>query len=48
MTNGDVPYLGLSNITQLLETGTRLPQAGDCTDEIYELMQRCWKLKPEG
>ncbi|KAH9366835.1 hypothetical protein HPB48_000036 [Haemaphysalis longicornis] len=47
MSYGERPYQGLAgqSILAMLESGKRLERPDDCPDNIYELMQSCWKYK---
>ncbi|XP_077549390.1 tyrosine-protein kinase SYK-like [Haemaphysalis longicornis] len=49
MSYGERPYQGLAgqSILAMLESGKRLERPDDCPDHIYELMQSCWKYKPD-
>ncbi|XP_064408285.1 tyrosine-protein kinase Lck isoform X8 [Latimeria chalumnae] len=49
ITYGRIPYPGMSNpeVIQNLERGYRMPQPDNCPEELYEVMMRCWREKPE-
>uniref|UniRef100_F6ZYN6 Tyrosine-protein kinase n=1 Tax=Ornithorhynchus anatinus TaxID=9258 RepID=F6ZYN6_ORNAN len=49
VTYGRIPYPGMTNpeVIQNLERGYRMPQPENCPEELYDLMQLCWKEKPE-
>ncbi|XP_075057314.1 tyrosine-protein kinase Blk [Mixophyes fleayi] len=49
VTYGRIPYPGMSNpeVIQLLDEGYRMPCPENCTVELYELMMKCWRDKPE-
>ena len=48
---GKIPYGGVDPLTmvQLLESGKRLnkPSNTACSEEVYSVMQSCWKSEPE-
>ncbi|XP_067847314.1 tyrosine-protein kinase receptor TYRO3 [Heptranchias perlo] len=46
---GQTPYPGVENaeIFDYLIRGQRLKQPPHCTDELYELMYRCWHIDPK-
>lgn len=48
-TQGQVPYaaLGGQEIVETLIRGERLPKPEGCTDEIYDIMRKCWHPNPE-
>lgn len=48
-TEGQVPYaaLGGQEIVELLKTGGRLPKPERCSDEIYDVMIKCWHPNPK-
>ncbi|CAF1065945.1 unnamed protein product, partial [Didymodactylos carnosus] len=48
-TYGSSPYPGvdLSDVYHLLETGCRMPSPEGCPADVYNLMQKCWRWKPE-
>lgn len=48
-TGGKVPYaaLGGQEIVKLLKTGERLPKPEGCSDEIYDMMVKCWHPNPK-
>jgi serine/threonine protein kinase len=43
-THGGPPYVGIKNeeVRKLVEKGFRMPCPLDCSNELYELMERCW------
>lgn len=57
--SGSLPWLfltvmcvvcaGMTNpeVIQNLERGYRMPQPDNCPEELYELMKKCWKERPE-
>ncbi|KAM9316367.1 tyrosine-protein kinase Blk [Gastrophryne carolinensis] len=49
VTYGRLPYPGMSNpeVIQLLDEGYRMPCPENCPSELYEIMLRCWRDKPE-
>ncbi|XP_070600503.1 tyrosine-protein kinase HCK isoform X2 [Erythrolamprus reginae] len=49
ITYGQTPYPGRTNleVMRALERGYRMPRPQDCPQELYEIMMRCWKQKPE-
>ncbi|GAB1604720.1 proto-oncogene tyrosine-protein kinase receptor Ret-like [Argonauta hians] len=49
VTFGDSPYPGISSdrILSLLKTGYRMDKPDNCPDEMYAIMQKCWKTEPE-
>uniref|UniRef100_A0A7M4E1C7 Tyrosine-protein kinase n=1 Tax=Crocodylus porosus TaxID=8502 RepID=A0A7M4E1C7_CROPO len=49
ITYGRIPYPGMTNpeVIQNLERGYRMPQPDNCPEELYELMKKCWKERPE-
>lgn len=49
VTYGGNPYPGMSNSEVLaqLERGFRHQQPNQCPDDLYEVMQSCWKKKPD-
>ncbi|KAL8179750.1 UNVERIFIED_CONTAM: hypothetical protein K2H54_072310 [Gekko kuhli] len=49
ITYGRTPYPGMSTqeVMRAIERGYRMPQTESCPDELYEIMTRCWKNKPE-
>lgn len=48
-TYGEVPYPGMSNkeVPENIKNGYRMPKPQYATDEIYNLMQKCWNYDPE-
>nr|XP_020663515.1 tyrosine-protein kinase HCK [Pogona vitticeps]XP_020663516.1 tyrosine-protein kinase HCK [Pogona vitticeps] len=49
ITYGRTPYPGMSNqeVMRALERGYRMPRTEGCPEELYDIMMRCWKNKPE-
>ncbi|NWX19328.1 HCK kinase, partial [Aegotheles bennettii] len=49
ITYGRIPYPGMSSVEVIraLEHGYRMPRTENCPEELYEVMMRCWKTKPE-
>ncbi|XP_062950906.1 tyrosine-protein kinase HCK isoform X1 [Cynocephalus volans] len=49
ITYGRVPYPGMSNpeVIRALEDGYRMPRPEHCPEELYNIMMRCWKNRPE-
>ncbi|XP_069092258.1 tyrosine-protein kinase Blk [Pleurodeles waltl] len=49
VTYGRIPYPGMTNpeVIRHLDTGYRMPCPEKCPPELYEIMMRCWKMKPE-
>ncbi|MBN3305215.1 tyrosine-protein kinase Lck [Amia ocellicauda] len=49
VTYGRIPYPGMTNpeVIQNLERGYRMPRPDNCPEELYSVMQRCWKETPE-
>ncbi|NWR56896.1 HCK kinase, partial [Bucorvus abyssinicus] len=49
VTYGRVPYPGMSNVEVIraLEHGYRMPRTENCPEELYDLMVRCWRTRPE-
>ncbi|XP_014647103.1 PREDICTED: tyrosine-protein kinase Mer [Ceratotherium simum simum] len=47
-TRGMTPYPGVQNheMYDYLLHGQRLKQPEDCLDELYEIMQSCWRVEP--
>uniref|UniRef100_A0AC35FEC9 Protein kinase domain-containing protein n=1 Tax=Panagrolaimus sp. PS1159 TaxID=55785 RepID=A0AC35FEC9_9BILA len=48
-SGGLIPYPALSNVEMLefLESGKRLEKPSKASNEIYDLMLKCWSEKPE-
>ncbi|XP_069035701.1 tyrosine-protein kinase HCK isoform X1 [Lepisosteus oculatus] len=46
---GRTPYPGMSNpeVIRSLERGYRMPRTESCPEELYDIMIKCWKNKPE-
>nr|XP_056700912.1 tyrosine-protein kinase HCK [Euleptes europaea] len=49
ITYGRTPYPGMSTqeVMRAIERGYRMPRTEGCPEELYEIMMRCWKSKPE-
>uniref|UniRef100_A0A4W3JSI9 Tyrosine-protein kinase n=1 Tax=Callorhinchus milii TaxID=7868 RepID=A0A4W3JSI9_CALMI len=49
ITYGRTPYPGMSNpdVIRSLEHGYRMPCPTMCPTELYDVMTKCWKNKPE-
>ncbi|EHB11718.1 Tyrosine-protein kinase HCK [Heterocephalus glaber] len=49
VTYGRIPYPGMSNpeVIRALEHGYRMPRPDHCPEELYNIMTRCWKNRPE-
>ncbi|KAM6112887.1 tyrosine-protein kinase HCK [Pterocles gutturalis] len=49
ITYGRIPYPGMSSVEVIraLERGYRMPRTENCPEELYDIMMRCWKIKPE-
>lgn len=49
VTYGRIPYPGMSNpeVIRVLERGYRMPRPEHCPEELYNIMTRCWKNRPE-
>ncbi|XP_058860036.1 tyrosine-protein kinase HCK isoform X1 [Acipenser ruthenus] len=49
ITYGRTPYPGMSNpeVIRSLERGYRMPRPEACPEELYEIMLKCWKNRPE-
>ncbi|XP_034558039.1 tyrosine-protein kinase Lyn isoform X2 [Notolabrus celidotus] len=49
ITFGKIPYPGMTKgeVMSSLQRGYRMPQPTECPAELYEIMQTCWKHKPE-
>lgn len=49
ITYGRTPYPGMSNpdVIRSLEHGYRMPRPDVCPTELYDVMMKCWKNKPE-
>ncbi|XP_017678324.1 PREDICTED: tyrosine-protein kinase HCK isoform X1 [Lepidothrix coronata] len=49
ITYGRIPYPGMSNVEVIraLERGYRMPRTENCPEELYDIMMRCWKARPE-
>nr|XP_023684328.1 tyrosine-protein kinase Lyn-like isoform X1 [Paramormyrops kingsleyae]XP_023684329.1 tyrosine-protein kinase Lyn-like isoform X1 [Paramormyrops kingsleyae] len=49
ITYGKMPYPGMSNaeVMTSVQRGYRMPKPENCPSELYEIMNTCWKNKPE-
>uniref|UniRef100_A0A8C3CHZ2 Tyrosine-protein kinase n=1 Tax=Cairina moschata TaxID=8855 RepID=A0A8C3CHZ2_CAIMO len=49
ITYGRIPYPGMSSVEVIraLERGYRMPRTENCPEELYDIMLRCWKTRPE-
>uniref|UniRef100_A0A673JP54 receptor protein-tyrosine kinase n=1 Tax=Sinocyclocheilus rhinocerous TaxID=307959 RepID=A0A673JP54_9TELE len=49
VTLGGNPYPGIApeRLFNLLKTGYRMEKPENCTDEMYNMMLRCWKQEPD-
>ncbi|NXS55314.1 HCK kinase, partial [Brachypteracias leptosomus] len=49
ITYGRIPYPGMSSVEVIkaLERGYRMPRPETCPEELYDIMMRCWKMRPE-
>ncbi|XP_012610441.2 tyrosine-protein kinase HCK isoform X1 [Microcebus murinus] len=49
VTYGRIPYPGMTNpeVIRALERGYRMPRPENCPEELYSIMTRCWKNRPE-
>ncbi|NXG38192.1 HCK kinase, partial [Dromaius novaehollandiae] len=49
ITYGRIPYPGMSSVEVIraLDRGYRMPRTENCPEELYDIMMRCWKTKPE-
>ncbi|XP_046352280.2 proto-oncogene tyrosine-protein kinase receptor Ret-like [Haliotis rufescens] len=49
ITLGASPYPGIApeRLFSLLRTGYRMDRPEDCPEEVYAIMQKCWKSEPE-
>lgn len=49
VTYGRIPYPGMTNpeVIRALERGYRMPRPEHCPEELYSIMTRCWKNRPE-
>ncbi|KAH7701183.1 hypothetical protein AAVH_31686, partial [Aphelenchoides avenae] len=49
MTLGAVPYpeAAMTDMLSILDTGGRLPQPDNCSDEYYATMKSCWHAHAE-
>uniref|UniRef100_A0A8C8YVI7 Tyrosine-protein kinase n=1 Tax=Prolemur simus TaxID=1328070 RepID=A0A8C8YVI7_PROSS len=49
VTYGRIPYPGMTNpeVIRALERGYRMQRPENCPEELYSIMTRCWKNRPE-
>ncbi|XP_010008738.1 PREDICTED: tyrosine-protein kinase HCK-like, partial [Nestor notabilis] len=49
ITYGRMPYPGMTSVEVIraLERGYRMPRTENCPQELYDIMMRCWRSKPE-
>ncbi|KAK7945409.1 hypothetical protein WMY93_001137 [Mugilogobius chulae] len=49
ITYGKMPYPGMSKVEVMtgIQRGYRMPQPENCPSELYDIMQSCWKEKPQ-
>ncbi|KAM4042909.1 tyrosine-protein kinase Blk isoform 2-T2 [Anomaloglossus baeobatrachus] len=49
VTYGRIPYPGMTNpeVIQVLDEGYRMPCPENCSAELYVIMIKCWREKPE-
>ena len=49
VTHGAIPYPGVQNqdVAQLVKAGYRMPCPRGCPKALHEIMDNCWKEKPE-
>ncbi|XP_043918722.1 tyrosine-protein kinase Blk [Protopterus annectens] len=49
VTYGRVPYPGMSNpeVIENLDRDYRMPIPDGCPEELYDIMLKCWKTRPE-
>ncbi|XP_064417178.1 tyrosine-protein kinase HCK-like, partial [Latimeria chalumnae] len=49
VTYGHIPYPGMSDsdMIRALEYDYRMPRPDGCPEELYDIMLKCWKKKPE-
>ena len=49
ITYGYTPYPGMTNeeVLEKLGTGYRMSRPGGCPDQLYSIMEECWKDQPE-
>nr|DBA24288.1 TPA: hypothetical protein GDO54_011965 [Pyxicephalus adspersus] len=49
ITYGKIPYPGMSNadVMSALQRGYRMPRMENCPEELYDIMNQCWKEKAE-
>lgn len=41
------PRMSSVEVIRALERGYRMPRTDNCPEELYDVMMRCWKTKPE-
>ncbi|KAJ8033059.1 Tyrosine-protein kinase fyna [Holothuria leucospilota] len=49
ITKGRVPYPGMVNreVLDQVSRGYRMPQPGECPNQLYDIMKQCWDSIPE-
>uniref|UniRef100_A0A4W5M2B7 Tyrosine-protein kinase n=1 Tax=Hucho hucho TaxID=62062 RepID=A0A4W5M2B7_9TELE len=49
ITYGKIPYPGMSNgeVMTSVQRGYRMPRPENCPNELYDIMNSCWKSKPD-
>ncbi|XP_036412019.1 tyrosine-protein kinase Lyn isoform X1 [Colossoma macropomum] len=49
ITYGKIPYPGMSNgeVMNSVQRGYRMPRPENCPPELYDIMNNCWKSKPD-
>uniref|UniRef100_G3PN00 Tyrosine-protein kinase n=1 Tax=Gasterosteus aculeatus aculeatus TaxID=481459 RepID=G3PN00_GASAC len=49
ITYGKIPYPGMTKgeVISSVQRGYRMPQPGNCPNELYAIVMLCWKNKPE-
>ncbi|XP_063904134.1 tyrosine-protein kinase receptor torso isoform X2 [Zophobas morio] len=49
VTLGGTPYVGVhsSDLLEFLKNGNRLGRPSNCSQELYAIMQSCWKASPK-
>jgi len=49
-TRGRAPYIGMSNndvVQMVIDEGYRMPKPKEVSEDIYDIMMKCWQTKPE-
>ncbi|CAH2040359.1 unnamed protein product, partial [Iphiclides podalirius] len=48
-SKGDTPYAGMSNsrAREKIDAGYRMPAPEGCSEDVYNLMLRCWEYEPD-